>query len=244
MGRQGRHCQERGCAAADRARSEAVAASAKSKVWAEGAPVFFRKKHDIKTLKYPTTLSFWDQAKVKTIAASTTIYVNVTSFIDEKCAGRLASYTALQPSQEIHGFTEWPRSLVTITFDDAPLEECPALKPPTIGMWMYEVLGNKDEGFLGRLQFTFFDHDRSIRTSLKQAHATSLASGAGTTSLTIFKEQGVGEFSHLDREHGYSYESRFPFCGMSVRERLQSRHLKKWALPFFDEDFSKEDSPF
>lgn len=206
--------------------------------------MFFSKKPDTKPLRYPSAASFWDEAKIRTIAASTTVHIKLTSFIDEKCAGRLPSYTALEPSQEAHGFTEWPHSLVMITFHDAPMKEHPTPKPPTIGMWMYEVFGNKDEGYLGRLLFTFFDQDRVLRTTLKQAHSASLASGVGTTSLTVFKEQGVGEFSHKDREHGYSYESRFPFCGMSVREKFQSRHLKKWAVPYFDEDFSKEGAPF
>jgi hypothetical protein len=206
--------------------------------------MFFSKRDDTKPLKYPTAMSFWDQEKVKSIATSTTVSINLTSFIDEKCAGRYASYTAPEPSQQAHGFTDWPHSLVMVTFDDAPVKEHPAPKPPTIGMWMYEVFGTEEKGYLGRLLFTFFDQDRSLRTALKQAHAASLASGMSTTSLSIFKEQGIGDFSARDREHGYSYESRFPFCGMSVRERLQSRNLNRWAVPFFDEDFSKEGAPF
>jgi hypothetical protein len=207
--------------------------------------MFFSKKDDTKPLRYPTAASFWDQEKVKTIVTSTAVSINLTSFIDEKCAGRHADYTALEPLQEAHGFTDWPSSsLVMITFADAPIKEHPAPKPPTIGMWMYELFGTKEKGYIGRLQFTFFDQDRSLRTALKHAHTASLASGVATTSLSIFKEQGVGDFSPKDREHGYSYQSRFPFCGVSVRERLQSRNLKKWAVPLFDEDFSKEDAPF
>jgi hypothetical protein len=207
--------------------------------------VFFKKKDDKKPLKYPTAASFWDQGKVGTITKGTTINIKLTSFIEERCAGRFASYTAPENSQEAHGFADWPHSsLVMITFADEPIKEHAPPKPQTIGMWMYEVFGTDDRGYLGRLHFTFLDQDRSMRTALKQAHAASLASGVGTTSLNIFKEEGVGDFSAKDREHGYSYESRFPFCGMSVTERYQSRNLKKWAVPYFDEDFSKDDAPF
>ena len=206
--------------------------------------MFFKKKDDNKPLKYPTAASFWDQEKVATIAKATAININLTSFVAERSVGQHC-YVPLENSQEAHGLTDWPgSSLIIITFADQPIETHAPPNPPTIGKWMYEVLGNKHKGYLGRLLFTFFDQDRSIRTSLKQAHAASLLSGAGTTSLTIFKEEDVGEFSAKDREHGYSYESRFPFCGMSVRERHQSRHLKKWAVPYFDDDYSKDDAPF
>jgi hypothetical protein len=204
----------------------------------------FKKKTDAKLLKYPTITSFWDQKKVETIATHQRIEINLTSFIDEKRAGRLADYAALESSQEAHGFTDWPRSLVTITFDDAPVKEHPPPKPPTIGMWKYEVFGTDREGYVGRLLFTFFDQDHSVRLALRQAHAASLSSGLVTTRLLIFKEDGVGAFSTKDREHGYSYESRYPFCGFGVTERYQSLRLQKWAVPYLDEDFSKEDAPF
>src|SRR5882757_1800111 len=113
--------------------------------------MFFSKKDDTKPLKYPTAMSFWDPEKVKSIATSTTVSINLTSFIDEKCAGRYASYTAPEPSQGAHGFTDWPHSLVMVTFDDAPVKEHPAPQPPTIGMWMYEVFGTEEKGYLGRL---------------------------------------------------------------------------------------------
>jgi len=109
---------------------------------------------------------------------------------------------------------------------------------------MYEVFGNERDGYIGRLHFTFLDQDHAVRTALRQAHAASLASGMGATSLSILKEAGIGDFTAADREHGYSYESRYPFCGMRVTERHQSRHLKKWAVPYLDEDFSKEQAPF
>jgi hypothetical protein len=204
----------------------------------------FRKKNDKKPLKYPTATSFWDQGKVESIAKGTWFEVNLTSFIDSRGFGRSSSYNPLEDEQEAHGFADWPASLVAITFSDEPIREHAPPKPPTIGMWMYELWGNEKEGYLGRLLFTFFDQDRSIRTTLKQAHAASLVSGWSTTSLVIRKEEGVGDFTAKDREHGYSYESRFPFCGLSVEERYQSLRLKKWAVPYLDEDFSGDDAPF
>lgn len=206
--------------------------------------MLFTKKDDKKPLKYPTAASFWDQEKVKTTAKATNFEINLTSVSAKRSFGRHASCSPLEESQEAHGHTHWPASLVTITFAEQPIEVHTPPKPPTIGRWMYEVFGTKEEGYLGRLHFTFLDQDRAIRTALKQAHAASLASGVGTTSLVILKEEGIGDFSAKDREYGCSYESRFPFCGVFVTERYQSRHLKKWALPYFDEDFSKEDAPF
>ena len=180
--------------------------------------MLFKKKEEKKP-RYPTVKSVWDEAKVKSIATSTAFEI------------------------------DWPFSLVAITFADKPREESHAPdtrahpKPPPIGMWMYEVWGADSKGHIGRLHFTFFDQDRAIRLALKQAHAASLASGTSTTSLTILKEAGVGDFSAKDREHGYSYESRFAFCGMTVTEKLQSRRLPKWAVPRSDEDFSLDGAP-
>jgi len=108
---------------------------------------------------------------------------------------------------------------------------------------MYEVFGTESEGHIGLLHFTFLDQDRTIRAALKLAHTASLASGVVTTSLVILKEEGVGDFSAKDREHGYSYQSRFSFCGMQVKERHQSSNLNKWAVPRFDEDFSLDGAP-
>lgn len=206
--------------------------------------MFFRKKDAKQPLKYPTATSFWDPRKVEAITSSTSVSINLTSFIDERCSGRHANYSALAPSQVAHGFTDWPHSLVMITFHDGPIEDHPAPKAPTIGKWMYEVFGNKHDGYLGRLLFTFLDQDKSIRTALKSAHAATLASGLVLTNLIILKEKGVGDFSTKDREYGCSYDSRYPFCGMLVTERHQSRHLKKWAVPYFDDDFSPERAPF
>ena len=50
---------------------------------------------------------------------------------------------------------------------------------------MYEVFGNEQDGYIGRLHFTFFDQDDAIWTVLRQAHAASLASGANLTRLSI-----------------------------------------------------------
>ena len=209
--------------------------------------MFFKKKDDNKPLKYSTAASFWDQAKVATIAKARVIQINLTSFRAERGFGRSASYMLVEDSQEAHGVTdrwEFPAALVMITFADQPVEEHEPPKPPTIGRWMYEVFGTEREGYVGRLLFTFFDQDGAIRTALKQAHAASLASDMPMTSLGIMKEPGVGEFSVKDRQHGWSYDSRFAFCGLQVTERYQSRHLKKWAVPYFDEDYSKDDAPF
>jgi len=200
----------------------------------------FGKKNAKKPLKYPTITSFWYQQKVERIVNATAFGIDLTSFIDTREFG----YDACEDKQVAHGVLDRTAGLVEITFSNEPIRQHVPPKPPTIGMWRYQTLGNKEEGYFGRLQFTFFDQDRSIRTTLKQAHAASLVSGQATTSLTIFKEEGVGDFTTKDREHGYSYESRFPFCGMSVEERYQSRHLKNWAVPWPDEGFSTDDAPF
>jgi hypothetical protein len=154
---------------------------------------------------------------------------------------RLLQPTSTSGRQRIP--TALPFSLVAITFADQPIETHTPPKPPTIGKWMYEVFGTESEGHIGLLHFTFLDQDRTIRAALKLAHTASLASGVVTTSLVILKEEGVGDFSAKDREHGYSYQSRFSFCGMQVKERHQSSNLNKWAVPRFDEDFSLDGAP-
>lgn len=108
--------------------------------------MFLKKQGNTKPLKYPAITSFWDQDKVTAITRQTAIEIRLTSFTDAKCVGRRSNYSALESSQEAHGFAEWPKSMVMIAFASEAVREHPAPKPPTIGMWMYEVFGTETEG--------------------------------------------------------------------------------------------------
>src|ERR1700741_2675460 len=107
--------------------------------------MLFRKKDEKPPLKYPTAASFWTESKVSSIAEHLTIEISLSSFIEVRCAGRMASYTAPEESQEGHGVVEWPRCLAMITFSDRPIQEHAPPKPPTIGMWQHEAFGSAEE---------------------------------------------------------------------------------------------------
>ena len=204
--------------------------------------MLFKRQGDRKP-RYPTVSSVWDDEKVQSIASCGWFEINLTSFVEEKGFGRSANGWPIDDTQAGYGFTTGPFNLVAITFADEPFEAHTPPRPPTIGSWMYDVWGNDRKGHIGSLNFTVFDQERTIRAALKQAHAASLISGTGITSLVILKEEGVGVFSAMDREYGYSHDSRFPFCGMRVVDKHQSSHLKKWAVPRLDADFSLDGAP-
>jgi hypothetical protein len=43
--------------------------------------------------------------------------------------------------------------------------------------------------------------------------------------------------TQIDKEHGYSYQSRYPILGMVTWPELHAERLPKWAMPT-DWDFS------
>jgi hypothetical protein len=70
-----------------------------------------------------------------------------------------------------------------------------------------------------------------------------LLSGHKYTRLTIFKKKEDGLFTQKDRQHGYSYESRYPVVGLAICSRYESAKLPKWAVPSHDERFSLDNAP-
>lgn len=49
--------------------------------------------------------------------------------------------------------------------------------------------------------------------------------------------------SSLDREHGYSCESRYEITAIMTFCELRAPMLPNWALPYADEAYSARDAP-
>jgi hypothetical protein len=60
---------------------------------------------------------------------------------------------------------------------------------------------------------------------------------------SILKEKGIGLMTQLDKEHGFSYESRYPILGLVIWPTLRAASLPKWAVPTDQIDFSLDALP-
>jgi hypothetical protein len=210
--------------------------------------MFFNKKRE--QPENTDIQSVWDDETLKGIADYNLFEVIVTSVTVPHRFGYMAPGSALTgryavQEEEVHGLLSGSKfTLVSLSFDDRELPEAAdPMNPPAIGMWSYNVWGPRDGRKKGAIEVAIADAGRCIRTALANAHQSTLLSGHKYTSLTIFKKKGDGLFTEKDRQKGYSYESRYPVIGLSMRSRYELATLPKWAVPRLDERFSLDDAP-
>jgi hypothetical protein len=65
----------------------------------------------------------------------------------------------------------------------------------------------------------------------------------GSTPPWGFEKKGDGLMTPTDKEHGWSYESRYEILGMVAWPTLQAVKLPKWALPTWENGFSLDALP-
>jgi hypothetical protein len=87
----------------------------------------------------------------------------------------------------------------------------------TFGIWYYSIWKNWSAptrpGFAA-LELHVHDDDGKIREALYEALKMALLSGRRYALARFWKREGDGAMTAKDREHGYSYESRYPLFGM------------------------------
>jgi hypothetical protein len=203
------------------------------------ASMMFKKKRGEEPQK-PEIFVPWDDKTQDRIAALDQFNVQITSVVRLDGFGRTANYGAAKlPSFEISGFLTNPRFLyVQITFETGTSED--------FGGWFYHLYdkGDRTHGRdLPFLEVWINDTDGSVPAALIQSHKAALLSGKRSSSCRLWKRKGDGLFTPKDREHGYSYESRYPILGLYTWSEYQSGRLPQWALPYGDEAFSLNELP-
>jgi hypothetical protein len=85
--------------------------------------------------------------------------------------------------------------------------------------------------------------DAKIAVEMYEVQRCAVMSGRRYSSVRIWKRKGDGLMTGLDKEHGYSYESRYEIFGVTTWCELEARNVPKWALPPAHVNFSIRDMP-
>lgn len=111
------------------------------------------------------------------------------------------------------------------------------------GVWFYQSYSEGDRAYKRDMPFIEIwvsDKDGRKAEAMVDSHRAALISGKKRSLVRFWKNPDEGAFTAKDREHGYSYESRFPILGMYTWEEYEAARLPDWAVPFGHERFSTE----
>src|SRR5262245_7589353 len=89
-------------------------------------------------------------------------------------------------------------------------------------------------------QFGGFCYDRRDNEDFngRKIKLPSFMRGSKHLGVRFWKNKGEGLMTQIDKEHGYSYESRYAILGMVTWRELHAEKLPKWAIPTDYTDFS------
>ena len=93
------------------------------------------------------------------------------------------------------------------------------------------------------LQVCLSDDDNQKALLLNSALRDAIISGEKYAGVRFFKKTGEGLMTPEDKEHGFSYESRYAISGFVTWQELHANRLPKWAVPTDRTDFSLDDLP-
>ena len=140
---------------------------------------------------------------------------------------------------EVHGLLTYPKFIpVNITFTTDSKE---------FGGFSYN---SRDEQRFGErkiilplLEVWLSDENEQKALLLNTALRDAITSGRKYAGVRLFKKPGESRMTRVDKEHGYSYGSRYTILGLVTWQELHSDRLPKWAVPTDRNDFSLDDLP-
>jgi hypothetical protein len=179
----------------------------------------------------------WDEKTVAHFANSDRFDVFITSVVRLRGFGGTDRGPIREPiTYEISGFMRTPKfMLVNIHLEQSSVEQ--------FGVWSYNVYdrgGRTPAGDVPFIEVWLTDPHGQIGEALLQSHHAALVSGAKKSNVRFWKRMGDGELTARDKEHDYSYESRFPILGMYAWEEYENSQLPNWAVPYSHERFSTD----
>jgi hypothetical protein len=205
--------------------------------------MFFRKQSNNNLTKWgPLTEIAWDDETVKWIAQSEQLNVSITHIATTISLGdRANSRLPMEDRKdwEIHGVMTYPKFIpVTITFMKDEQQ---------FGGFSYDRSDNKafkgQEINLPLLRVWLSDKNEQKGLLLIDALRDAIISGRKYAGVRFFKKKGEGLMTPTDKEHGYSYESRYSILGLVTWQVVHAGRLPKWTLPTDYDDFSLDDLP-
>ena len=200
--------------------------------------MFFKKKSD------PDARA-WDEKSVAYFTTATRLEVKITSITKRNGFGVAREDGPCGPDRndlfgyEVSGVITFPKIIpVTVNFD--------ARERETFGAWLYNVYNDATAPTgtgIAFLELYVGDYDGKIREALYEALKTALLSGRRYALARFWKRQGDGAMTTKDREHGWSYESRYPLLGMYCWSEVEATTLPNWAVPYATDKFSLKNLP-
>jgi hypothetical protein len=202
--------------------------------------MFFKKK------SYPgvhrkTQEVAWDEGSLAHFMKATRIEVKITSVTKRIGFGgmREGEFMLDDPfGYEVSGVITFPKLIpVTVNFER---------DSETFGTWFYNIYNDASAPTgtgIAFLELYVGDNNGEIREALYEALKAALLSGRRYTLARFWKREGDGAMTAKDREHGYSYESRYPLFGMNCWSEVEATTLPNWAVPYGADRFSLEKLP-
>ena len=204
--------------------------------------MLFRRKR-IKTLTElgPLNEVAWDDETVKRIAQNDHFNAKVTHITKTISLGQSdnISQSSDRTYWEGHGVMTYPKFIpVTITFTK---------DEQAFGGFSYDRSDNntfnEQKISLPCLRVWLSDKNEQKAAILSVALSDAIMSGQKYADVRFFKNKDEGLMTPTDKEHGYSYESRYVILGLVTWQDLHAGRLPKWTLPTDHNDFSLDDLP-
>ena len=208
---------------------------------------FSQKRKDRKTSTGPA----WDEHTLKAITNSTRLDISITmstcthkfgnngSRSQELKGLRLEEQTEYEVENILHGIMTYPKFIIiSIYFFPSTAND---------GVWSYDRWDAKtDEGNvieIPKIDVHIADVGGRASNIILSAHKDKILCGQTHSNIRIFKNKEDGKMTELDKEHGYSYESRFPITGWVTWSEVHTRNLPSWAYEPSDKRFSLDNLP-
>ena len=183
----------------------------------------------------------WDDETIKWISQRDQLDVLVTHILKTVSLGmRADTYRGEDRSEwSVHGVMTFPKFIpvdITFTSDEEQFGgffydradnvdfNTRKINLPSLGVWLSDRTGQKAELLYAALR------DAIMR-------------GCKHVGVRFWKNKGEGVMTQIDKEHGYSYESRYAILGMVTWPELHAKRLPKWAMPTDYRDFSLNTLP-
>jgi hypothetical protein len=183
----------------------------------------------------------WDTKTVEWIVQIDRLNVHITHMLKTVSLGQMRANDEYRNSSEwsVHGVITSPKFIpVDITFTDDEEQfggffydrrddqdfDGRTINLPCLGVWLSDGAGQKAE---------------LLYAGLRDA----LTRGSKHLGVRFWKNTGEGLMTQIDKEHGYSYQSRYTILGMVTWPELHAQRLPRWAIPTDYKDFSLHGLP-
>ena len=179
----------------------------------------------------------WDDVTCGKLAEGDSFDVRITQVIRTVTSGvyREGDLGGNGVSLEAHGIISWPKYIAChVAFENGR----------DLGCFSYNSIdrvgGRPADPKVPLMQLSLTDQ---FATEIYEAHWGALMSGRRFSQIRVWKRKGEGLMTELDKEHGYSYQSRYTVIGITSWCQLMARDVPAWALPIDHENFSIGDLP-